>query len=76
MSHTLKMIPMLNADSLPSEVIEWCLDHDYPLHGSHDIAEVDLKKENPMWTWLTEQGYQFSQKEIDWGWGHVAIFGS
>jgi len=76
MSHPFKMIPMLNAENLPDDVTEWCLEHDYSLHCSHDIANVDLEEDNPMLAWLTREGYEFPLVEVERGWGYVAIFGS
>lgn len=76
MSHPFTLVPMLNAGNLPDDVVEQCLDSGYSLHCSDDIIEVDLEEENPMLTWLTEQGYEFPLDAVKRGWGHVAIKGS
>lgn len=72
----LRLIPFLCADQLPDDLLEYCLDREWPTHYSSGVVEVDLDSENPMSIWLKSQGYEFSPKEIKRGWGHVAILGS
>jgi len=70
------MIPFICATELPPEVEEFCEAQDYPLHCDSAIVEVDLEEENPLASWLQSKGYQFSPKEVDRGWGHIALMGS
>ncbi len=76
MGHPFRMIPMLDAVDFPPEVEEWCMEHDYSTHYSHDIAEVYLEEESPMLTWLTERGYLFTAGDYERGLGFVAIYGT
>lgn len=73
MSHPFKLVPMLDINIIPDDVIEWCLDHDYTLHDSNDIMEVDLEEDNPMLAWLTQEGYEFPPEAVYRGWGYVVI---
>lgn len=70
------MIPFICATTLPPDVEEFCVAQDYPLHCDSGIVEVDLEEENPLAAWLQSEGYQFSPKEVDRGWGHIALMGS
>ncbi len=75
MSHPFTLVPMLQADQLPDDVVDWCLDHEYNLHDVDDIAIIFLDG-NPMFNWLTEQGYEFPLDAVMAGYGYVAIKGS
>lgn len=72
----MKMIPLLYAAKLPGELLEYCMDQEWSTHYDSDVVQVDLKDENPMATFLKEQGYEFSPEEIKRGWGYVALLGS
>lgn len=72
----MHLIPMINAEDLPEEVLEWCIDHDYPVHCDSAIIEIPLDEPNPMRTWLTKKGVIFSSEEVDRGWGHAALMGT
>lgn len=69
----MRMIPYVS--DLPCDVEEYCLDRGWD--GTSTVVEVSLDDGgNPLATWLKSQGYEFSPKEIDWGWGHIALMGS
>jgi len=66
------LIPYIR--ELPWDVEEYCLERDWD--GTSTVIEVELRKENPLATWLKKQGYVFSSEEIRRGWGHIALMGS
>ena len=70
------MGPMLDAAKLPDDLLMYCVDQEWPTHYASEVIQVDLKVENPMATWLAEQGYEFLPREIKRGWGRVALLGS
>ncbi len=72
----LRMVPLLDASQLPSELLEYCLDQEWPTHYESSVIQVDLEDENPMSAYLEEQGYEFLPSEINRGWGLVALLGS
>ena len=72
----LQLIPFICASELTPELEEHCLEKDYPLHGDSGVIEVDLGGGDPFAAWLEQQGYRFSQTEIDRGWGHIALLGT
>ena len=72
----LRMVPLLDAAALPDDLLEYCLDQEWSTHYASDVIQVDLEDENPMATYLKEQGYEFPPNETKRGWGYVALLGS
>jgi len=71
-----RMIPMIDATDLPSDVEEYCMEHDYPLHYDSAVVQVYLGEENPLADWLRSKGHEFTPADEKRGWGHIGLVGS
>ena len=69
-------VPLVCADMVPDDLLEYFLDKDYSTHCSHDVVSVDLEDGNPLATWLIAEGHKFTKQEQFDGWAWVAIMGS
>lgn len=72
----MKMIPLFDAGDFPPEVEEYCVEHDFPVHCSSGIVEVDLDEPNPLAGWILGEGYEFPAEDWDRGFSRVGIMGT
>lgn len=67
----MKLIPMVNAVDMPTEVEDWCIENDVSTHYDNDVALFETKEKNPLNDWLKELGYVTKDKYT-----YVAVIGS
>ena len=69
LSVSLEKITVVQATEMPSDVVDYCVDHEISTHYQNDIAQV-YNSDNPFANWLKKNGYKFKakpSKEGDYG---------
>lgn len=67
----LDTIIRVNARDMPSDVVDWCCENEYSIHGDNSVAQVP-NNNNPFADWLRREGYIFSNTD-EGGFDHIAI---